>query len=620
MASLANAGLKLFTGVVEDRQDPLQLGRCRIRVVGCHTKDTSVLPTIDLPWAIPLSPINSASTSGIGEAPVGPVEGTWVVLFFMDGDDCQEPVFMGTLNGIPRSAFVNSRNPSEGFQDPKKKYPLQTLLDEPTTNRLARGVSTGTIVDLKNASRSTGVPTAFGGSWDQPKSPFNALYPFNHVFQSESGHVSEYDDSPNDERTHEYHKSGTNTEIDRNGTLVRRIVGDHFEILERDSHVYIKGKADLTVEGDINIYVKNNCNLQVDGNLKTEVHGDYSLNVAGSIDLVAGKSIAMKGAGVGIQGDTVYIEVGKVGGIVAPIFGLSIPQMPQATLTINPFLAKIEATLAKLTSGLSALGSAVAIKFPSEPSLPPLGFALSPEQQASFAVEKTKAFAQANDTLAPTDGRQAALEYGNLKTDELTNNAQVSAPVKHDPTATKNTPDKYKCAAGLRVVSAATADLGVLETGSAPGLNTGGVVGGGSVPLGVSGRIDQMLAGCGLDNLKQVARTGSGFSWCVGAVHAWWTSAGLPTPSGAASCRNWASWARSNGYFSSTPVIGAAILYGPEGAEHHMGIVSAVDDAGNITTIEGNTTGTGFTTNGVCVATKTPRTYLGFIIPPPCAS
>lgn len=608
-------------GVVEDRNDPLQLGRCRIRIVGYHTQDTVALPTVDLPWAIPSSPITSAAMSGIGDAPVGPVEGTWTWGFFADGSDNQEPIYCGTMNGIPQSTFFSSLKSTDGFRDPSKHYPLTTLMDEPTTNRLARGVSSGTIVDAKNNSRDTGIAIArTGGSWDQPVSPFNASYPFNHVFQSESGHTKEYDDTPNAERTLEYHKTGTFTEIDRNGTKVQRIVGDNYEIYDRNGFIHIKGMANLTVEGNVNIYVKNNCNLQVDGDLKTDVHGDYELNVAGSIDIVAGKMLAMSAEiGVGVSGGTVYIEADTIGAISSPIWGMAAPVMPQSILTINPFLAKIEATAAKLTSGLLTIPDPVDPKSPSEPNLQALGFTLSVEQQTSFALEKTKAFMQANDMLAPAIARSAATEYGNLKTDELNTNQQVSAPVKHDPNAV--TPDKYKCPVGARVVTAALADVGVVETGALLGLNTGGVIGGGSVPLGVSGRIDQMLAGCGLDNLSQVARTGTGFNWCAAAVHDWWTSAGLPTPSGAASCENWEIWGRSNGYFSNTPVIGAAILYGTTGSAHHMGIVSAIDDNGNVTqTVEGNTTGSGFTTNGVCVAVKTPRTFLGFIIPPPCAS
>ena len=59
-------GFIWFAGVVEDRQDPLKLGRVRVRCLGYHTEDKEALPTADLPWAHPLLPITSSGVSGIG--------------------------------------------------------------------------------------------------------------------------------------------------------------------------------------------------------------------------------------------------------------------------------------------------------------------------------------------------------------------------------------------------------------------------------------------------------------------------------------------------------------------------------------------------------------------------
>ena len=40
-----------WQGVVEDRLDPLKIGRCRVRILGFHTEDKNKIPTNDLPWA-----------------------------------------------------------------------------------------------------------------------------------------------------------------------------------------------------------------------------------------------------------------------------------------------------------------------------------------------------------------------------------------------------------------------------------------------------------------------------------------------------------------------------------------------------------------------------------------
>jgi len=96
-----NANFYWWFGCVEDRDDPLRMGRCRVRIMGYHIDDTDILPTTDLPWAIPIGPTTSAGTSGVGWSPTGPVTGSWVVGFFADGADGQHPMFFGTVGSIP---------------------------------------------------------------------------------------------------------------------------------------------------------------------------------------------------------------------------------------------------------------------------------------------------------------------------------------------------------------------------------------------------------------------------------------------------------------------------------------------------------------------------------------
>ena len=52
-------------GVVEDRADPLELGRVRVRCYGWHTDDLKEIPTDSLPWAQPIQDITSAALGGI---------------------------------------------------------------------------------------------------------------------------------------------------------------------------------------------------------------------------------------------------------------------------------------------------------------------------------------------------------------------------------------------------------------------------------------------------------------------------------------------------------------------------------------------------------------------------
>lgn len=82
-------------GVVKDRNDPLQLGRCRVRISGVTVGEDK-----DLPWAHVMVPITSATMSGVGMAPVGIVEGTTVFGFFREEKTSQEPIILGSLPGI----------------------------------------------------------------------------------------------------------------------------------------------------------------------------------------------------------------------------------------------------------------------------------------------------------------------------------------------------------------------------------------------------------------------------------------------------------------------------------------------------------------------------------------
>lgn len=213
-----------------------------------------------------------------------------------------------------------STSGGDGFKDPFGKYPV--YIDEPDTNRLARHEAISkTIVKMKEIARATGIKTAQPKiTWSQPLIPYNAKYPFNHTRVSESGHVEEWDDTKGNERTHKYHRSGTFEEIDVNGTKVCRIVGDSYEILERNGKVLIRGSLDITILGNANVRVENDANLQVLGNMNTNVTGDYKLAVGGDIQIRTDKKCQIMSKDLSsVQSENkVYLNSGKT-------FKLDIP-------------------------------------------------------------------------------------------------------------------------------------------------------------------------------------------------------------------------------------------------------------------------------------------------------
>lgn len=215
---------------------------------------------------------------------------------------------------ITPTPVTEVQNVGLGFRDPNGKYP--SYKNESDTNRLTSSSKLeNTIVDRKDASRTTGVVGADGKTWSQPRAPYNAMYPFNHVRQSESGHVEEYDDTPGAERTLHYHRSGTFSEVDVNGTRVNKIVGDTYEIMDRNGFISIAGNCNITIGGNASIRVANDATLQVLGNLTTNVSGNTLTNVYGNHTTnINGKCVTnvFGDYGVAVAGKTQFKSTGNI--------------------------------------------------------------------------------------------------------------------------------------------------------------------------------------------------------------------------------------------------------------------------------------------------------------------
>jgi len=333
-------GFQWFVGVVEDRKDPQTLGRLRVRCLGYHTEGLDKLPTSDLPWAHVMNPITSATVSGIGQTPLGAVEGTWVVGFFQDGSDAQQPIIIGTLPGKPTE--LPDTGAKKGFMDAVNgAYPKYK--DETDVNRLAvnskaevpnnpRAAVTETnphsSLTIRRADRTrnigradfnevelvkaiVGTPLTLKGddgtAFDEPVVPYNSKYPYNHVHETESGHIRELDDSPGSERIHERHKSGTGYEIHPDGSKVTRVKQDNYTITTNDEFALIKGNSSTTVDGGIRVFV-NADGATTDGHYTIEVGNNANVNIQvnkgdvnvvttqGDINLKSGKDINIDAA------------------------------------------------------------------------------------------------------------------------------------------------------------------------------------------------------------------------------------------------------------------------------------------------------------------------------------
>jgi hypothetical protein len=312
-------GFQWWFGVVENRNDPLLLGRCQVRIFGTHSANLTDIPSADLPWALPVHAVNNQTFST-------PKEGDYVFGFFIDGSYAQQPVMMGIVPGIPQEmtdpnqGFADLRSPAEIAASPKRPLgvayeqdgtgaTIEEVTDEeqlaalrnpsalqigfPTNSPLVRNEQVDDTVLLSKKNGNVTVPISETDTWKEPDPAYDAEYPFNKVWETESGHVMEFDDTPGSERVHIAHRSGTFQEIYPSGTKVEKIVKNNYKIIFSDDHVYIKGRVNLTVE--------SNVNMKVFGHVNLEAHNDVNANIAGSVNYTVGGDFNVKADNINLE-------------------------------------------------------------------------------------------------------------------------------------------------------------------------------------------------------------------------------------------------------------------------------------------------------------------------------
>jgi hypothetical protein len=314
---LGQDGFIWWVGVVVDRLDPLNVGRCKVRIKGIHADNLAEVSNEDLPWAQPLNPVN-----GSFQSPSTLKEGDFVMGFFMDGEQGQYPIVMGHFATIPEvptngSAFRDPRTSKQLEKAPQTIASIQYKKDgtgvtvqnnnslnfpnrfnEPVTSRLSRNENIdSSIINTKNLNILTGIKYTASKSWSEPKSPYNAIYPYNHVTETESGHYIELDDTKNSERLHFYHRTGTFIEMHPTGDRVDKIVGDNYTIILKNNQIVVLGDCNITVQKDCNLKVEGNLNMDVSKNVSWKIGGTMNWDVGGAVTWNFGKTYDTKVTG-----------------------------------------------------------------------------------------------------------------------------------------------------------------------------------------------------------------------------------------------------------------------------------------------------------------------------------
>ena len=113
----------LGTVVNADDRDA-KLGRVKVNILNRHRPDAK---PADLPWALVMQPSTNAAVSGVGVSANQLKPGSFVMGFFLDHPDDQQPIVMGTLfsqvkaviepktqNSFDRPGAANISEPNTG--------------------------------------------------------------------------------------------------------------------------------------------------------------------------------------------------------------------------------------------------------------------------------------------------------------------------------------------------------------------------------------------------------------------------------------------------------------------------------------------------------------------------
>lgn len=416
-------------GIVENRKDPLELGRCQVRCFGWHTEDVTQIPTQELPWAHPVVPYGTTAVQP-------PPEGAMVFGFFADGKEALYPIILGTVPGIPQEL----RDPTAGFSDPytdeekavdffprkikeaftpinnsgvkfqnetPKRYPGVVKTNEPTISRLARpqrnespltGYLRGivpasianTTIDIQRKNRVANIISASPEKykWSEPFPSYAAKYPFNHVTETESGHAFEMDDTPDFERVQLSHRVGSTIEFMKEGDVKLKSMKNKYDITMGNKYEYTNGKRDETIQSDMYLRVNGKLVIQC-GGLQIASAGDIDMK-GQNVRITAVNGLNLTGASIGING----IKTSIVGSASFNAFGGA-----ECTITAAALLS-MSAPIVK-TSGLATWTEAIILNTQGIHNfLSPLP--APPEYTTPTKPSKSKKAKAPTPTLSPT--------------------------------------------------------------------------------------------------------------------------------------------------------------------------------------------------------------------------
>ena len=185
-------GFNWWVGEVEDNADPMNLGRCKVRVLHYYTDpgggSAEALPTEELPWATVLQHTSQAGNDGQGESSGQLQPGAIVMGFFLDGSSAQMPIVMGVLRTNKGDQSKTKKFMFTGEEIPKDLAPNPAAVElgtpdttkphsEATQKNTVKLPGDGLTPGSSGAPENLGNVSGVSGSTANSQKPRNAQVP-----------------------------------------------------------------------------------------------------------------------------------------------------------------------------------------------------------------------------------------------------------------------------------------------------------------------------------------------------------------------------------------------------------------------------------------------------------
>ena len=256
-----------FIGEVEDRNDPLKLGRVRVRCFGWHSSDKELQPATQLPWANTIQPVTGPATTAAGLT-----KGVWVFGFFLDGNKAQRPMVLGHIPGYRFGSPGESELPRAARNEPDYQPPGDVLRD---------GTALEEVIVDPNEEQPGDPKTGQVNSWSEPPRPTDAVYPTALVNAHESGTYTQIAGSG---RYTIQTNNGSYIEIDAGGNGKWKVITDNYEIVGGSKYVNVAGTVNMTVKGNVVNNIEGSLVENITGNVTRNITGTLTETVTGAVE------------------------------------------------------------------------------------------------------------------------------------------------------------------------------------------------------------------------------------------------------------------------------------------------------------------------------------------------